>query len=706
MSRAPDPLRRQRLAPFLIVSTLILGVCLLGGLSGPPGTLSFTLPIGDGILVPSGWFITLFIGLLGLGIAAALLFPRDLSFKRACVVVMTLSIAARVLMLPHPASDDVNRYLWEGRILAHGFSPYSHAPEATDDPEVDIFRDPDDPIWRGINHPTYTAIYPPLMLILLAGVASVSYSALAVKVVMVLFDLGTLVMLLLLLRRRRVELRWALLYGLSPVTLFAFAGEGHNDAAQLFFVVLALHLSRQQRWRWTWLVLGLAVQAKVIALLFWPFFMRRESWRHLWTGLLVAAGPVLFFVPFDKGAIFDSFFAFGFDMAFNGPVHTAFRALVDSTQLATILCQLCFLVAFCTGLVLFHPRRPTSPSDDATSGIFFTVGAVLLLSPTVHFWYVSWILPFLVLRPTASWLALTATIAFTFVPYGLEASTGTWSYPWWGVWAVWTPPILLMAHNLHHCTGRLRLKGRLKTAQEKPQSISVVVPTVEEADHIASCLAPLIEDPLVREVIVVDGGSRDETRQLALDAGAVVIDHDVPYDRGGGRGGQIAAGVSKASADVVAVVHADTVVSAGTFERVVDRLACNPEVIGGAVGSVFDGQGLTLRLLELANDFRAAFLGISFGDQLQFFRRAVYDTGLFPNIPLMEDVELSLRLHTLGRSCFLWGGCTVSPRRWQRGDSGSRVMLVLGLTGGYLARRLFGQPDTVSMYRRYYGDDR
>lgn len=706
MIRPPDPLQRQRLVPFLAVSTLILGACLLAGLSGPPGTLSFTLPIGDGFLVPAGWFIAIFMGLFGLSLAAALLFPRDLSFKRACVVIMTLSIAARVLMLPHPASDDVNRYLWEGRILAQGFSPYSHAPEATDDPEVDTFRDPDDPIWQGINHPTYTAIYPPLMLVLLAGISSVSYSALAVKVVMILFDLGTLCILILLLRRRHVELRWALLYGLNPVALFAFAGEGHNDAAQLFFVVLALHFSRQRRWRWTWLVLGLAVQAKVIAVLFWPFFLRRESWRHLWTGLLIAAAPVLLFVPFDKGAIFESFLAFGYDMAFNGPIHTALRTLVGSTQLATILCQACFLVAFWTGLVLFHPGRSTSPSDDATTGIFFTVGAILLLSPTVHFWYVAWILPLLVLRPTASWLALTATISFAFVPYGLEVSTGTWAFPWWGVWAVWALPVLVMGRDLRHYVRRLRFMRRLKTALPKPRSVSVVVPTVDEASRITACLTPLRDDPLVAEVIVVDGGSTDETRALARDAGAIVLDHSAPHDRGGGRGGQIAAGLPKTTGDVIAIVHADTVVSAGTIKRMLDRLACNPEVIGGAVGSVFDGSGFTLRALELANDFRAAFLGISFGDQVQFFRRAVFDTGVFPGIPLMEDVELSLRLHDLGRACFLWGGCTVSPRRWQRGDAGSRVMLVLRLTGVYLVRRLFGQPDSVSMYQRYYGKDR
>ena len=693
----------RRLVPFLILSASFLCVCWLAGQLGLPSDSNATLPIGEGLTVPAGWLIAIFVSLLGLGLGVTLFFPRGLSFRRATVVAFTLAIAARVLVLPLPASDDVNRYLWEGRILAHGFSPYSHAPQAGDDELVDPFRDPDDPIWRGINHPTYTAIYPPLMLGLLAGVSSIAYDALAVKVVMSLFDLATLAVLLSILRRRRLELRWSLLYALSPVALFAFAGEGHNDAVQVFCLTLALALHGRKRWGWTWLLLGLAVQSKVISLLAWPFFFSRESWRYVGLGLLAAVGPTMVFLPFDGGALFESFFAFGLDMAFNGPAQTALRSLLGSTRQATVVCQASFLLVYGLGLVLLHPSRRTCPDEDPTSGVFFVFGAALLLSPTVHFWYLSWILPFLVLRPTASWIVLTATISVTFVPYGIEALTGSWTYPWWGPWAVWSLPVLLMTRDLKLGTNRLRFRRRSKSPLQVPRTVSVVVPTRDEASRIGTCLYPLVGDPLVKEVIVVDAGSTDETRQRARDGGAQVVVHEASFDAGGGRGGQIAAGLARTSGDVVAVVHADTVVTPGTFERALERLARNPDVIGGAVGSVFDGRGTTLRLLELANDFRAAFLGISFGDQVQFFRRVVFDEGRFPTIPLMEDVELSLRLHALGRSCFLWGGCTVSPRRWRRGDAFRRAFLVVWLTGTYLVRRLVGRADTVAMYRKYYG---
>jgi len=97
-------------------------------------------------------------------------------------------------------------------------------------------------------------------------------------------------------------------------------------------------------------------------------------------------------------------------------------------------------------------------------------------------------------------------------------------------------------------------------------------------------------------------------------------------------------------------------------------------------------------------------LGISFGDQIQFFRRRpAAEAGIFPDIPLMEDVELSIRLHRLGRQVFLFEDAVVSSRRWQSAGR-NNFFLIIRLFTSYLVKRLWKKPDTVSMYRRYYGD--
>ncbi len=704
---------RSRVTPFLAVTTVALGLCLLAAWLGPPGEATLTLPswLGGGLVLPAGWFILLFPALLATSLAAVLFFPRGLSLRRAIVVIVAVAAAARSLLLPLPASDDVHRYLWEGRVLAAGLSPYSHPPRAENDPEADPLRDPADHYWRGINHPEMTAIYPPGMLLLLAAVATVSYDTTAVKVVMIGADLATLVLLLLLLADRRDSARWALLWALNPVVLFAFAGEGHNDAFQVFGVVAALYLWRRGRWGWMWLILGLAVQAKYIAVLAWPFFLTRESWRWLWIGLLVAVGPVLAFLALDGGALFESFLAFGFNMAFNGPIQTALRTVTGSNMAANILCQLSFVTLFWVGLFFLHPSRRSNSTriwgrmwlrvTDPVPGLLVTFGLFLVLSPTVHFWYLTWLLPLVVLRPAASWLVLSATIGVTFVTYGLEFLTGTWAFPSWGLWAVWAVPLGLLAWELRRGLRRWWSGRRAdQQSEDVPMTVTVIIPTVDEADRIEDCLAAVWRSTSVTQVVVVDAGSTDGTRALAEAAGAEVIEHLAPPHDGGGRGGQIAAGVARARGDVIALVHADTLVAQGALDEALNALAADPEVVGGALGSCFDGPGVVLRLVEAANDMRAALLGVSFGDQVQFFRRNLLLR--FPAIPLMEDVELSLLLGAFGRRTFRWGECRVSPRRWRRGSSGARILLVIGLSGEYLLRRVFGQVDTVGMYRRYY----
>lgn len=233
-------------------------------------------------------------------------------------------------------------------------------------------------------------------------------------------------------------------------------------------------------------------------------------------------------------------------------------------------------------------------------------------------------------------------------------------------------------------------------------SVSVVVPALNEADRIEQTIRSARTDPAVREVIVADGGSTDGTATIAEALGARVIVHARPVHDGGGRGGQIRAGVTAATGDVIAVVHADTVVGAPAFSQMLEVLDRNPDVPGGAVGCRFDAAGSFFRLIDWANAVRMAYFGIGFGDQVQFFRRKpVARLNLFPPLPLMEDVELSMRLNRFGRCVYLFGGARVSTRGWSARGYGNAVT-VIRLFAVYLFQRIWKQPDAVAMYRRYY----
>lgn len=242
-------------------------------------------------------------------------------------------------------------------------------------------------------------------------------------------------------------------------------------------------------------------------------------------------------------------------------------------------------------------------------------------------------------------------------------------------------------------------------------TISVVIPALNEEKNIYASVRKILYSPHVYEVIVVDGGSEDRTAELAQRAGAAVLVHDKPYYAGGGRGGQIKAGIMHASGDVAAIVHADTSVPSKLFRRMITALNSRPSVIGGAVGCRFkNGAGFKLRIIEFLNDARAIFFSISFGDQVQFFRRepvVLYD--MFPDMPLMEDVEFSIRMNSFGGQLFLFGRACVSARRWQRLGFKNSVMII-SLFMQYLVKRLwiakknqsFLKLNTADFYKKYY----
>jgi glycosyltransferase involved in cell wall biosynthesis len=199
------------------------------------------------------------------------------------------------------------------------------------------------------------------------------------------------------------------------------------------------------------------------------------------------------------------------------------------------------------------------------------------------------------------------------------------------------------------------------------------------------------------ELIVVDGGSTDGTCDIASRLGATVISTER------GRGRQIAAGVAAARSDVVLVLHADSEVPPDIGSRIYAALNARPEAIGGAVGQRFDPDALGLDVIECLNEVRALFIGLSFGDQGQFFRRAaVMADGGFPPLPLMEDVELSLRLRAAGPTVYLGDGLVCSGRRWRRENWLKRCATVIAMTAMYLLQRRKGSDVAEDFYEKYY----
>ncbi len=189
-------------------------------------------------------------------------------------------------------------------------------------------------------------------------------------------------------------------------------------------------------------------------------------------------------------------------------------------------------------------------------------------------------------------------------------------------------------------------------------SISVVVPTLDEAERIVGTLAAVRAALPRANVVVADGGSRDGTATLAVHAGARVV----PCSRG--RGVQCAAGAAHARSDLLLFLHADTFLPPNAATVLAHAFA-RPEVQIGTFRLSFDDGSRFLRACAWFTRFDSVFT--RFGDQGIAVRRSFYEQlGGFPPWPLFEDVELLRRARRRTRVWSFPACVTTSARRFQR----------------------------------------
>ena len=631
-------------------------------------------------IAPVGQTLWLFSLLFGAGHILMILmvrwFPKNIGASGAFTVIFIVGLLARLIFLAYPAGNDIFRYIWEGYVQTQGFNPYRHAPDSS--VLVELARGQLAPIWRQINHPELTAAYPPFSMLLLRVLAVFNPHPFVFKIVLIGFDLGVMITIWLIMDKRGVAPSRLLLYAANPLILVYIAGEGHLDVVQVFFVCLAVYFIVCKKYDTIgFIMLGMAIVTKYFALVAFPFLVRDEN-RFKSLAVLI---PLVLYLPFaDAGSdIFKSLGIFSTHYNYNDSLTVLTRFMFGESHLwiTAILLTLCLVWVY---MVV----------RDTIRSIYLALGCLLLFLPTLHPWYLILLTPFLTLFPSRAWLYLHAAVLFTFPAAAIEYQTGSFQEIHWLKLLEYLPFFGLLTWGVFRNGYVFKEKFRGRVAR-----IAVIIPTLNEAELIGPCLQALKNRTGLKEVIVADGGSTDETRNIALKAGAIVVASPK------GRGLQIDKGLKKATADVIVILHADCEAQKGVFERILKTLNVNRYAVGGAVGMQFRQKNLQMHIVAALNNLRARLTGISFGDQAQFFRlQALNAIGGFPALMLMEDVELSLRLKEVGSLVFLSHGIMVSDRHWQGRQFTYKLRKVLRLFPRYLIARRFRRKDRI--YRKYY----
>ena len=191
-------------------------------------------------------------------------------------------------------------------------------------------------------------------------------------------------------------------------------------------------------------------------------------------------------------------------------------------------------------------------------------------------------------------------------------------------------------------------------------SLSVIIPTLNEAGTVAELIRPLRRAG-VEEILVADSGSEDGTPERAREAGAQVI--AAPR----GRAAQMNAAAQMATGEMLLFLHADTQPPENFREVVADTLR-QPGVAAGAFRFSLGHGYRHAALIEALVDWRCRLRQLPYGDQGFFVRRRVFESlGGFPDLPMMEDYVMVRRAKKLGRVVVTRASAHTSPRRWQEG---------------------------------------
>ena len=221
--------------------------------------------------------------------------------------------------------------------------------------------------------------------------------------------------------------------------------------------------------------------------------------------------------------------------------------------------------------------------------------------------------------------------------------------------------------------------------------LSIIIPALNEAANIVTALEALASlRTRGAEVVVVDGGSADDTVALATP----LADRIITSARG--RATQMNAGAAVARGDVLLFLHADTRLPADADRLILEGLAQSHRA-WGRFDVTIDSRHPLLRLVAAAMNARSRFTGIATGDQAMFVTRDAFNAvDGFPEIALMEDIDFARRLKRVSPPLCLRTRSTTSGRRWESRGVVRTILLMWRLRLAYF----FGA-DPQALARRY-----
>ena len=379
------------------------------------------------------WLLTSYFVAFGLYLVViARTDPAQLNFWLTAAIVFRLLLTFSLPRL----SDDFYRFIWDGHLMAGGYHPFAEVPSYYINHQTaipGISRD----LYEHLNSPDYFTVYPPFAqfifwLSVTIFPASVYGSVVAMKLVVVASEIGSLYLMRSLLRRYHLPEQRLLLYALNPLVIVELVGNIHLEAVMIFFLLLTIHFAAGSRYIQSGVALGFGVCAKLLPLIFLPAIVLKVNWRKsLILIIAMATCCLILFLPlWDPSIVLgfrDSLGYYFRKFEFNASIFYLVRSFgfwfygYDIIQTAGWK-----LALISTALIMWISAAGTIKKQSTDQGaldpaILSRFLAILmtyyLFATTIHPWYVTTLIAVSVFTPFRFPVVWTGTIFLTYIGY-------------------------------------------------------------------------------------------------------------------------------------------------------------------------------------------------------------------------------------------------------------------------------------------------
>jgi len=409
----------------LIVASLSLALAIFGlGYSVEQTGFQYILPL----------YIVAF--------AAYFLFFWKTETRQAVRFLLLLGIGLRVLLLfsmPN-LSDDIYRFVWDGRLWLNGINPFNDLPRTV----LDFQPLPEGitpELFQQLNSPDYFTIYPPVaqgIFILASWLSpqSVWGSAIVMKLFLLACEIGSLILLLRLLKNFKLPEKNVLLYALNPLLIVEIMGNLHFEGAMIFFFLLAFWWLVHQKYSLSAIAFAFSIASKLLPLMFLPFLIRRLGWkRSLHYFSILGFSLLLLFLPLFNGVFLqnfgDSLNLYFQKFEFNASVYYIVRWIGFQMKGYNLIAVWGPRLAFGTflGIMLLVILEKKLDWRSLPLRLLWASSLYLLFTTTVHPWYVSLPVVLCVFTRFRYPIIWSALIPLTYVNYSYN--------PYWeNLWLV------------------------------------------------------------------------------------------------------------------------------------------------------------------------------------------------------------------------------------------------------------------------------